>query len=189
MALGNATGENNHLHVMDDQQRVALVRVGATHPADRGPAMQYHLGDHLGSSAVVIDQDGNFINREEYTPYGETSFGGFAKKRYRFMGKERDEESGLSYCGARYFGAWILRWASVDPEAHSFPERNPFDYTIGNPIRLRDPTGRQPEASRDWVKTKEIFEGSVAEFAEHTTICLIKLKIWMSWDPVRYLTT
>ncbi len=57
--------------------------------------MQLHLGDHLGSSNVVVDSGGALVNREEFTPYGETSFGSFAKKRYRFTGKERDEESGL----------------------------------------------------------------------------------------------
>ena len=48
-------GENNHVHVMDDTQRIALVRLGAAHPDDRGPAVQFHLGDHLGSSNVVVD--------------------------------------------------------------------------------------------------------------------------------------
>ncbi len=100
---GAQAGENNHVHVMDDKQRIALVRFGTAHPDDRGPAVQFHLGDHLGSSNVVVDSGGALVNREEFTPYGETSFGSFARKRYRFTGKERDEESGLNYHGARYF--------------------------------------------------------------------------------------
>jgi uncharacterized protein RhaS with RHS repeats len=84
-------------------QRIALLRVGDVPTDDHGPAVQYHLGDHLGSSSLVLDQTGNWVNREEYFPYGETSFGSFAKKRYRFTGKERDEESGLYYHGARYY--------------------------------------------------------------------------------------
>ena len=98
------------MHVMDDTQRIALVRFGAAHPDDRGPAVQFHLGDHLGSSNVVVDSGGALINREEFTPYGETSFGSFAKKRYRFTGKERDEESGLNYHGARYYAPWLAQW-------------------------------------------------------------------------------
>ena len=100
-------GENNHVHVMDDMQRIALVRFGPAYPDDGGPAVQFHLGDHLGSSNVVVDSGGAFMNREEFTPYGETSFGSFARKRYRFTGKERDEESGLSYHGARYYAPWL----------------------------------------------------------------------------------
>ena len=40
---------------------------------------------------MVLDQSGTWTNREEYTPYGETSFGGFARKRYGYGGKEMDE--------------------------------------------------------------------------------------------------
>jgi hypothetical protein len=73
--------------------------------------VQYHLGDHLGSSHLVVGgdrRDGQtFINREEYFPYGETSFGSFGRKRYRYSGKERDEESGLYYYGARYLAPWL----------------------------------------------------------------------------------
>ena len=32
---------------------------------------------------MVLADTGGLINREEYTPYGETSFGSFARKRYR----------------------------------------------------------------------------------------------------------
>ncbi|MGH6894858.1 MAG: RHS repeat domain-containing protein, partial [Dongiaceae bacterium] len=112
---GTQAGENNHVHVMDDMQRIALARLGAAHPDGRGPPVQFHLGDHLGSSNVVVDASGTLTNREECTPYGETSFGSFARKRYRFTGMERDEESGLSYHGARYYAAWLARWASSDP--------------------------------------------------------------------------
>src|SRR5256885_9695893 len=36
-------------------------------------------------------------------------------KRYRYIGKERDEETGLAYHGARYYAAWLGRWLSADP--------------------------------------------------------------------------
>src|SRR5439155_26153559 len=36
-------GENNHVHVVDDKHRIALVRLGDAHPDDRGPAVQFHL--------------------------------------------------------------------------------------------------------------------------------------------------
>jgi RHS repeat-associated protein len=112
---GSQAGENNRIYVIDDKQRVALVPVGSPYPQDQGPAVQYHLGDHLGSSNVVVDSGGVLTNREEFTPYGETSLGSFAKKRYRFTGMERDEESGLSYHGARYYSPWLLRWLCCDP--------------------------------------------------------------------------
>ena len=117
--------------------------MGAPHPDDRGPAVQFHLGDHLGSSNLVVDRAGSLINREEYTPYGETCFGSFARKRYRFTGKERDEESGLYYHGARYYAPWLGRWIAVDPLLDESPQVSPYLGVRGNPMIYVDPDGQQ----------------------------------------------
>jgi RHS repeat-associated protein len=142
---GRQAGENNHLHVMDDKQRIALVRFGNAHPDDHGPASQFHLGDHLGSSNVVIDSSGAFVNREEFTPYGETCFGSFAKKRYRFTGVERDEENGIAYHNARYFSPWLCRWLSTDPITSG--SNGLYAYAALNPLRLVDPGGKEPKGT------------------------------------------
>ncbi|MBC7813394.1 MAG: hypothetical protein H7175_19700, partial [Burkholderiales bacterium] len=50
--VGNAVQQNNYLHIMDDQRRIALVRRGnARYANNAGTAVQYHLGDHLDSSS------------------------------------------------------------------------------------------------------------------------------------------
>jgi RHS repeat-associated protein len=134
--------ENNTLHVMDDQGRIAMVRVGQPVDKDTTPAVKLHLSDHLGSSNVMIDMAGAWVNREEYTPYGETSFGSFGMKRYRFTGKERDEESGLYYHGARYYAPWLARWVSCDP-AGIVDGVNLYLYVRDNPLNILDPTGKQ----------------------------------------------
>ena len=64
---------------------------------------------------------------------------------YKFNGKELDEETGLYYYGARYYDPKISIWLSVDPLAESFPNWNPYNYTMQNPINLVDPTGMAPE--------------------------------------------
>lgn len=138
----SGSGENQHIHVMDDRLRVALVRLGPPHPEDRGPAVAFHLGDHLGSSTAVVDQAGTLTNREEYTPYGETSFGSYTRKRYRFTGCERDEESGLNYHRARYYAPWNGRWTSCDPLG-IVDGMNPYLYGRANPLRMTDPEGKQ----------------------------------------------
>lgn len=151
------TKENNYLHVMDDQQRIALLRRGPAHPDDAGPEIQYHLGDHLGSNNVVIDGGGDWINREEYFPYGETSFGSFAMKRYRFTGNERDEESELNYHGARYYAPWLGRWLSCDPVG-MVDELSLYIYVHGNPLRLIDTLGAQstdPSAAEIAARTSD----------------------------------
>jgi RHS repeat-associated protein len=140
------TWENNTVHVMDNRSRVATVRVGSAFPADGAPnvPVKYYLGDHLGSSNVIVDASGAFFNREEFLPYGETSFGSYARKRYRFTGKERDADSGLYYHGARYYAAWLGRWASPDPTSPR-SGLNEFLYVRANPLGRVDRTGLQGE--------------------------------------------
>lgn len=135
-------GENNQVHVMDDLQRIALVRIGVAHHDEKGPAVQFPLSDHLGGSNVVVDSGGALINREEFTPYGETSFGSFAKKRYRFTGMERDEESGLSYHTARYYASWLGKWLSADP-AGLGDGLNLYRYVRNRPTIATDPSGNE----------------------------------------------
>jgi RHS repeat-associated protein len=132
--------ENNTLHVMDDQSRIALVRVGEPFDEDLSPAVKFQLGDHLGSSNVVVSDAGDWVNREEFTPYGETSFGSFGKKRYRYTEKERDEESGLNYYGARYYASCHSKWISVDPIGPK-DGINLFKYSQNNPINFIDKHG------------------------------------------------
>jgi hypothetical protein len=69
----------------------------------------YELADHLGSSAFCVGGDRAWFNREEYFPYGETSFGSFSRKRYRFVGMERDEESGLHFHSTRHYSSHFAR--------------------------------------------------------------------------------
>jgi RHS repeat-associated protein len=141
-----SAGENNHLHVLDYQRRIAVIRTGLAHPDDHGPAVAMHLADHLGSSTVVLDATGAVTNREEYTPYGETSFGSYTRKRYRFTGKERDEESGLGYHSARYLHPALGRWLSCDP-AGAAAGLNAYAYAANNPMVLVDPHGEEPQGA------------------------------------------
>lgn len=135
-------GENNDQHILDNQSRLAMIRTGPAFPKDTSPAVKYFIGDHLGSANVVLSSTGAFVNREEFTPYGETSFGGFAFKRYRFTGMEREEESGLAYHGARYYAAWLGRWISCDPSG-MVDGPNLYQYVKGNPITHTDRSGMQ----------------------------------------------
>ncbi|GIJ51366.1 hypothetical protein Val02_82520 [Virgisporangium aliadipatigenens] len=162
---GTSPGANNHLHVSDGQERVAILRAGAAHPAGGGPAVAYHLRDHLGSCAVVVDGTGAVTNREEYTPYGETTFGGFTRKRYRFHGMERDEESGLNYHEARYLHPALGRWVSPDPvglRAHP----NMYRFAAANPMRYVDPAGTDERAATATPGLKDQQVRQITDFVQ-----------------------
>ncbi|QDG52178.1 RHS repeat-associated core domain-containing protein [Persicimonas caeni] len=141
----SVTTENQTLHLMDDAKRVATYRAGPELDGADRARTRYHLGDHLQSSNVVLrqvpDSSGKlFVNREEYRPYGETAFGSFEYKRYRFTGKEKDEESGLHYHSARYYAPWLARWTATDPLG-MVDGPNLYAYVSGNPVKLVDPSG------------------------------------------------
>ena len=139
---GSEKAENCSIHVMDGTARVALQRVGPAFKDDgaKDHPVQFQFGDHLGSSSLVVSSNGDWINREEFFPYGETSFGSFGKKRYRFSGVERDEESGLNHHGVRYYASWLLRWVSCDPAGRK-DTANLYCYVRGRAMTLVDATG------------------------------------------------
>ncbi|MEQ1506610.1 MAG: RHS repeat-associated core domain-containing protein [Myxococcota bacterium] len=143
--------ERQTLHVMDDQLRIALVETltvtnGSAVP-NPTPRQRYQLGDHLGTATLEVDELGALIGYEEYHPHGSTSWWASASdpevsaKRYRYTGRERDEETGLAYHTARYYIPWLGRWERPDP-AGGLDGPNRFIYCRGQPIGARDPHGR-----------------------------------------------
>jgi RHS repeat-associated protein len=136
--------ENNTIQIIDNQNRIATLRIGTAFTGDTTPRIKYVIADHLNNGSLTIDLNGNWINREEFTPYGETSYGGYAFKRYRLTSKIRDSETGFSYHGARYYSPHICKWTSVDP-AGEIEGVNSYIYVGNNPVNLIDKSGYQPE--------------------------------------------
>ena len=59
-----------------------------------------------------------------------------------FTGKERDEETGYGYFGARYMDHELMTgWLSVDRYASKYPSISPYAYCAWNPVKLVDPDG------------------------------------------------
>ena len=151
-----ATLERETLHVMDDKQRIALVETRTLNSEDKDRASKqltrYQFGNHLGSSSLELNDQAQIISYEEYSPYGSTTYQAVRSqtetaKRYRFSGKERDEESGLFYHGARYYGAWLGRWSCSDPVGIA-DGVNTFAYCRCNPSNNIDSTGLAAEGGR-----------------------------------------
>jgi RHS repeat-associated protein len=103
----------------------------------------YHP-DHLGSTALVTDNDGNVVQSIAYIPYGEVFIeerNGTWNTPYLFNGKELDEETGLYYYGARYLNPTNGMWLSVDPLFEKNIDASPYSYCHGNPVMKVDVMG------------------------------------------------
>ncbi|WP_363349311.1 SpvB/TcaC N-terminal domain-containing protein [Methylocystis echinoides] len=144
-AAGNLKRERETLRVADGQK--AFLDIETRTRGRGGPARLWRhcYDDHLGSSALELDETGAILSYEEYHPYGSTAYQGVraqleAPKRYRFTGKERDGETGFAYHGARYYAPWLGRWMACDP-AGFVDGTNLYEYCRGNPITMRDPDG------------------------------------------------
>ncbi|MDR6606782.1 RHS repeat-associated core domain-containing protein [Pseudomonas synxantha] len=108
-------------------------------------ALRYHLTDHLGSSAVELDGQGNVQSREAYYPFGGTAWEDHsdqsgAWKTIRYSGKERDA-TGLYYYGYRYFAPWLSRWINPDP-AGAVDGLNLYGFVGNSPVGRVDRDGR-----------------------------------------------
>lgn len=115
----------------------------------------YLSTDHLGSIRMVTDQGGNVVARHDYLPFGDEIIGTAGRSSLwgasdnvdqKFTGKERDQESGLDFFGARYYGSALGRFMSPDePFADQEPTDpqswNLYSYVRSNPLSDVDPTG------------------------------------------------
>jgi RHS repeat-associated protein len=148
-----ATLKSEALHIMDDKQRIALVENKTiSDPDDDSPKqlIRFQHGNHLGSSSLELNNQAQIISYEEYTPYGSSSYQAVCNqtetpKRYRYTGKERDEESGLYYHGARYYAPWLGWWTSCEPVQGDITvsmSLHRYLYAHGNPVIYTDPDGK-----------------------------------------------
>lgn len=77
--------------------------------------------------------------------------------RFSSTGKERDEETGYGYFGARYMDHELMTmWLSVDPMADKYPSISPYAYCAWNPVRLVDPDGCMIDEWRIDLNTGEV---------------------------------
>ena len=79
----------------------------------------------------------------EWTEGNDTGTEG-GSNRFKYNGKELNEELGLYDYGARWYDPATARWLQVDPLAETMSSWSPYNYTFNNPIKYTDPDGRNP---------------------------------------------
>ncbi|RYG27550.1 MAG: hypothetical protein EOO01_41175, partial [Chitinophagaceae bacterium] len=113
--------------------------------------VRYYHQDHLGSSSVMTDSNGQIASESAFYPFGHPRNDPEVEKfedNYGFTQKERDKESGLNYFEARFLNSTGGGFISVDPivklgaDDGGFPQLlNGYRYCRGQPIILFDPSG------------------------------------------------
>ena len=139
-----------------DHDGTDLPGVQSTHaPAANDEAYRLHLvppGDPPRSNSKTPAYNLRLVPEpalklyEEFHPYGTSAYRavdssiGVSARRYRYVGLERDEETGLDQMGARYYAPWLGRWTAADPIGLG-DGVNRYAYVSGNPVRMTDPSG------------------------------------------------
>jgi RHS repeat-associated protein len=160
------------VHIRELRQR-AKSGTGGSGGGSGGTSFSIHwlIADQLGTPRMIFDQSGSLatVSRHDYLPFGEELFAGTGGRtaalgytnndgaRQKFTSKERDNETGLDYFGARYYASTQGRFISVDPSRVSIHAGNPqtwnrYSYTYNNPLVMVDDNGKWPT----WIHEKII---------------------------------
>jgi RHS repeat-associated protein len=146
LAESDLSGSIQHEYVFFHGERVA--RRDETQGSS---GVLYYFSDYLKTTDIVTDSAGNILNESDLSPWGgELQIAHNDGNHYLFTGKERDQESGLDYFGARYYRSQLGRFLSADPVNISkgkiaTPQAwNLYSYGLNNPLRFVDPDGARP---------------------------------------------
>lgn len=142
----------------------------------------FYYTDPAGTPLSMTDSSGAVVWKADYKPFGEENLTtGEAANDRRFVGKEKDEETGLSYFGARYEDARTGRFIApdpvraVDPKTSKTNEKilgnpqrlNTYAYGLNNPNKYVDPDGREPLTALATAFFANLFLGSDANAPEY----------------------
>jgi RHS repeat-associated protein len=145
VAESDLSGNLQSEYVFFDGQRVARKDFP-------GLAVSYYFSDHLKTTDVVTDAQGNIKNESDFYPWGgELQLLANDSNHYKFTGKERDTETGLDYFGARYYSNGLGRFITPDwaAKATAVPyaefadpqSLNLYSYVRNVPTTRFDPDG------------------------------------------------
>ena len=125
---------------------LAVVLGAPLSAAAQAPTVEYYHVDALGSVRAVTNASGGVVRRHDYAPFGEDLATVLGVDQRRFVGKERDAETGLDYSMARFYAAKWGRFTTADPshvggnllDPQSW---NAYGYGRNNALRFTDPLG------------------------------------------------
>ena len=134
--------------IYDGDETMILNDVGyALYNKDSNLSFHYYLKDHLGNNRVVVSEDGEIEQVNDYYPTGAlmASSKGGDTQCFKFNGKELDRTNGLNWYdyGARNYDAAIVRWDGMDKLCEKYYPFTPYGYCKNNFVNAIDLDGNR----------------------------------------------
>ncbi|MGJ4973111.1 RHS repeat-associated core domain-containing protein [Bradyrhizobium sp. HKCCYLRH1073] len=133
----------------------ATVGIRVTQAGVATPSMRYFHKDHLGSVAVITNDNGAVQERLSYDAWGkrrlasgaDDTAGSITSQSTRgFTGEEQLSVAGLVHLNGRVYDPILARMTSADPvvsQSTNTQGWNRYAYAANRPLRFTDPTGYQ----------------------------------------------
>ena len=154
---GNYVYENNTLAFMSHPEGYSTPKNTAN--LAQGFDYIYRYKDHLGNVRLSYTEDPSnpgtptIIEGSNYYPFGglhkgyneggDTALGNDVAQKWKYNGKELNEELGLDWYdyGARNYDASLGRWMNMDKKAEFYVQTSPYVYALNTPVNAIDPDG------------------------------------------------
>jgi len=143
----NIPARRSNVRVLIVTLWIATHLVSTIASAQTTEVVTYYHADATGSIRMITDANGQVVERHDYMPFGEEWPASSSAERRLYVGKERDQETGFDYSGARYYAPGSGRFTSPDPLTADAmrivnPQRwNQYAYAANNPLTYGDPDG------------------------------------------------
>lgn len=137
MQIRNSSGTFNFYYIYQDGTLVARKNADGT--------TYFYHPDHLGSTSLITDEQGNKVEDEFYSPYGESLTPNSAEENKLYTGQIKDAIDCQYYYGARYYNQCNIIFIMGDPEIQNVYDPqflNHYSYARNNPYLFIDPDGR-----------------------------------------------
>lgn len=146
-----------------DGGRIMILRKQNGNQTTADYTTAFFVKDHLGSTRVMLNAQGDILERNAYYPFGLRMNQGKAyptlterlpqlytgyispipARRDLYNGKEIQSTAGTDYLdyGFRQYDPVTARWMAVDPKGEKYNAISTYLFTINNPIRIIDRFG------------------------------------------------
>lgn len=133
-----------------------VIRSGASNGGQG--EVNYFLTDHLGSVRVIVDGNGEVLERNDYYPFGarqaRSDYPQLAANRFKYNGKEEQVTGGLGYLdyGMRMGDLALGRWFTMDPLSENYLSQSPYHFSGNSPVINVDANGMDYWSTSDPVQ-------------------------------------